>query len=797
MDERVYARYMSNLSYFIDKLEEKKTSKYHLPIALSYLKLEKYEEAVAVCNTALELFPSHCPTKTLLAEGNIYLGELDLAKEILFEVISEDEDNYKALKLLAFTMRQLNNNDGAIKYYKAAYFLAPEDEELLESLNDLGEGIDLDQILATKNKNPKKETHNVEGATSFSDISQSIKNAELMIEDLAKDIEGNETQFDEDYIDKFIDTSLTQLEEASKKTTSKKQPVEELPSTSLYVESEQEIRENLTINLTTPKNATDRIDMQQINAYEEKLIDNAATDELNDLLGTNIDDEANDTETNNINTENISSEITDFDITDRDSLDENIIDEKLITEDELSALLSVVDTTSFDDDQQDNNNTDNSNHHMQNKKPSPESELASLLEAVDDTTSMKDNSDILGLADDLEEITRSREPLQLDDDLFLDNRTGNILVNLYDIQNDNQTEDYTNFRSDIGDQDNYRDNNNDDDENQFLSSNEDHSNQPLSIDLGEESPFHQEDIFSEILSSVNTDIDTFGADKDKIDASTDKIEDGFTSTTLLDTTDNSDEEFENDDELNALNNIQKFKYDIDQSENEDLFNIDNIISQEELDTTIPDEITHINDDESIADIKESSINEQYDIADIDDDTINSQDDAINTNTEFDITDADINDDTFNSQNDTINTNTEFDITDADINDDTLNSQDDAINTNTEFDITDADINDDTFNSQDDAINTNTEFDITDADINDDTFNSQNDSINHRYDIGTSLGMEEAINPESDQVDLTNNQTNIIDTPISPEISLSNSKKIKNQKMIDKLEKRLEEIQKNK
>ena len=715
MDERVYARYMSNLSYFIDKLEEKKNSKYYLPIALSYLKLEKYEEAVAVCNTALEIFPSHCPTKTLLAEGNIYLGELDAAKEILFEVISEDEDNYKALKLLAFTMRQLNNNDAAIKYYKAAYFLAPEDEELLESLNDLGESIDLDQILAAKNKNHNKESLKVEGATTFSDISQSIKNAELMIEDLTKDIEGNEIKFDGDYIDKFIDTSLTQLDEVSKKSVKKKPPAEELPSTSLYVESEEDVKENLTINLTTPKNATDRLDIKQINAYEDKVSENAEVEELNNLLVTNIDtDDSNNIDIDNINTDDLDSEITDFNITDTNSTDDNIIDDKLITEDEFNALLSVVDTTSFDDDEQQSDNTNNLNTQKKSRKNSPESELASLLEAVDDTTSMKDSSDILGLADDLEEITKSDEPLQLDDDLFLDNRTGNILVNLYDIQNDNQPENYLEFRSGIDA--NY----DDDSENEPFISDESALNQPISIDLGEETPFHQEDIFSEILSSVNTDIDTFGTDKDKIDATTDKVDDLFTSDNILEATDNNDDTENN--ELNALNNIQKIKFDIEKSENEKLFNFDNIISQEEADITIPDESINFNNDEN---------------TDTQDDEINTQDD------EIDIEDYPI--------------NQHYDI--DDIKSNTINQQ---------YDID---------NSLHDTI----------------------DPVDTQNDIGDLLDISDTTDviDMNDTIDPVDTQNDIIDTPDLLETPPHDDKKIKNHELIIKLEKRLEEIQKNK
>ena len=44
MDERTHARYMSDIAYFLSKMEAEPNSGYFIPIALAYNKLEKYDE---------------------------------------------------------------------------------------------------------------------------------------------------------------------------------------------------------------------------------------------------------------------------------------------------------------------------------------------------------------------------------------------------------------------------------------------------------------------------------------------------------------------------------------------------------------------------------------------------------------------------------------------------------------------------------------------------------------------------------------------------------------------------------
>ena len=74
MDERTHARYMSDIAYFLSKMEAEPNSGYFIPIALAYNKLEKYDETIAMCKTAVERFPSNCAAKTFLAEAYVYKG---------------------------------------------------------------------------------------------------------------------------------------------------------------------------------------------------------------------------------------------------------------------------------------------------------------------------------------------------------------------------------------------------------------------------------------------------------------------------------------------------------------------------------------------------------------------------------------------------------------------------------------------------------------------------------------------------------------------------------------------------
>ena len=186
MDERTYARYMSDVAYFLSKLEAEPNSYYFIPIALSYNKLEKYDETISICRAGIERFPSHCQAKVLLAEAYIYKGEKDKARDILFDVLTEDEDNYKALKLLGIIYQALDMPDEAIRYFRGAYMRSPEDTDLKRIIEGMGESVDIDEMLKNSATSVVASEEDEDAKMAF-EIEQKIKNAELVMADLMAD----------------------------------------------------------------------------------------------------------------------------------------------------------------------------------------------------------------------------------------------------------------------------------------------------------------------------------------------------------------------------------------------------------------------------------------------------------------------------------------------------------------------------------------------------------------------------------------------------------------------------------
>lgn len=194
MDERAYARYMSDVTYFLSLLEENPDSKYFMPVALAYNKMEKYDEAISVCKKALERFSSYCPAKTLLAEAYIYKGDPQSAKKLLFDVITEDPNNYKAMKLLGMIYHSSDETGEALKYFKSAYIRAPEDDELKRLIEELGASVSPEDLFDEYMKKNKDSLWGGEDK-SYKDIERHIRGAEVMMADLVADtaiMEGGE-----------------------------------------------------------------------------------------------------------------------------------------------------------------------------------------------------------------------------------------------------------------------------------------------------------------------------------------------------------------------------------------------------------------------------------------------------------------------------------------------------------------------------------------------------------------------------------------------------------------------------
>ncbi len=204
MDERTHARYMADIAYFLSKMEAEPNSGYFIPIALAYNKLEKYDETIAMCKTAVERFPSNCAAKTFLAEAYVYKGFFDQARELLFDVTAEDDNNYKALKLLGIICKEKGDNTEALKYLTGAFIRSPEDEEVRKMIDELGGTLNPGQIYDERMKRQSQnaaESEEDEDLKTYQEIDNRIRNAEIIMADLVSDTSINARNYadDEDF----------------------------------------------------------------------------------------------------------------------------------------------------------------------------------------------------------------------------------------------------------------------------------------------------------------------------------------------------------------------------------------------------------------------------------------------------------------------------------------------------------------------------------------------------------------------------------------------------------------------
>lgn len=142
MDENQKARYLRDIEYFSKRLEENPKSKVFMPLAMAYLKLEKFDEVIEVCTKGLDNNPDYIAAKTILAQAFLGKGMLNEAKGLLLEVATFSRDNYRANKLLGEIYRAEENIEKAIYYYRTAYFSSPEDLELKNLIEELATTVD-------------------------------------------------------------------------------------------------------------------------------------------------------------------------------------------------------------------------------------------------------------------------------------------------------------------------------------------------------------------------------------------------------------------------------------------------------------------------------------------------------------------------------------------------------------------------------------------------------------------------------------------------------------------------------
>lgn len=204
MDESQKSIYLKDIEYFSKKLKENPKSKVFMPLAMAYLKLGKYDEAIEICTKGLDNDPDYIAAKTILAQAFLGKGMLNEAKGLLLEVATFSKDNHRANKLLGEIYRVEGNIEKAIYYYRTAALNSPEDLELRRLIEELAMTVDatpkeLDDI---KEEEPEVGDETIKEEPS--DLTEMAKDlADEVIEDVRR---GG-------YKDEDILTVESQLEE--------------------------------------------------------------------------------------------------------------------------------------------------------------------------------------------------------------------------------------------------------------------------------------------------------------------------------------------------------------------------------------------------------------------------------------------------------------------------------------------------------------------------------------------------------------------------------------------------------
>lgn len=312
MDERTHARYMSDIAYFLSKMEAEPNSGYFIPIALAYNKLEKYDETIAMCKSAIERFPANCAAKTFLAEAYVYKGQFDLARELLFDVTAEDDNNYKALKLLGIICKENGDTTDALKYLTGAYIRSPEDEEVRKMIEELGGSLNPAEIYDERMKRQSQaalDSEEDEELRTYQEIDQRIRNAEIIMADLVSDttISARDYSEEEDFYsddpNDFMPLITAHPEEKEEEEEFSDDPNDFLPTITQHEESEDEssdiqeeqYHEN---TLTIDDELLSALSGDDNNAGDDDLLSALAGDEDNnkgedDLLSALASDDSN------------------------------------------------------------------------------------------------------------------------------------------------------------------------------------------------------------------------------------------------------------------------------------------------------------------------------------------------------------------------------------------------------------------------------------------------------------------------------------------------------------------------
>jgi len=118
-------------------LAEDPKSRAFAPLAETYRKAGRLDEAIKVARTGLEVHPGYSGGLVVLGRALFEKGELDMAAEILQEAVTDTPESYLGQKFLGKVLIEKGEGRGALRALEAANFLSPEDEEVARLLDEV------------------------------------------------------------------------------------------------------------------------------------------------------------------------------------------------------------------------------------------------------------------------------------------------------------------------------------------------------------------------------------------------------------------------------------------------------------------------------------------------------------------------------------------------------------------------------------------------------------------------------------------------------------------------------------
>ena len=128
---------MSRIEELEKRLAADPNSRMFVQLAEEYRKAGMLEQAIDCCEKGLKKHPQYPSARVLLGRALLESGSFDLASAEFETVLKQVPDNILAHKFLGETYHRLGRLDEALKKYKVASTLAPEDTELGERIQEV------------------------------------------------------------------------------------------------------------------------------------------------------------------------------------------------------------------------------------------------------------------------------------------------------------------------------------------------------------------------------------------------------------------------------------------------------------------------------------------------------------------------------------------------------------------------------------------------------------------------------------------------------------------------------------